>query len=150
MAGRVEWNGEALKAKLDAEMTRRLAASARLVSSHAKQPVSVAGTTKAATKFVGTGTIGKKDQVYKAGRRVYGSNPSRPGEPPHKQEGRLRGSITHQPVSGKLAQRVGTNIDYGRWLELGTANMAARPWLRRALIEKRGEIRLILIKRISS
>lgn len=131
MAGRVEWNGEALKAKIDAEMRRRLAASARLVSNHAKQLVSVAGTTKV------------------KGRRVYNSNPSRPGEPPHKQTGQLRRSITQQPVTGKLAQRVGTNIEYGRWLELGTANMAARPWLRRALIEKTGEIRVILTRRIT-
>ena len=78
----------------------------------------------------------------KVGSLVYGANPSKPGEPPHKQRGRLLGSVAWE-VAG-LVGRAGTNLLYGRWLEIGTRNMAARPWLRRALAECRDQIRAIL------
>lgn len=180
MAGRVEWNPEEFKRKLDQAMVRRLNASAIIVEDHAKRLLSVAGTSVAATAFIGNGIIGKmvaketktrvKDsamvngkvrkitrtessitytgKVYKAGRRIYGSNPSKPGEPPHKQKGDLRASVTHERDGSRLLFRVGTNKEYGRWLELGTANMAARPWLRRALIDQARRIRNILIARL--
>lgn len=64
-----------------------------------------------------------------------GHTASRPGMPPHVDTGRLRASITHE-VETRLLNiigRVGTNVKYGRWLELGTSRMAARPWLRPAL-----------------
>ena len=145
MAGRVEWNGDALKAKIDAEMRRRLAASAIVVEDHAKVLISVAGTS-------GGGKRDAQGKFIKGSytKIRYNANPSRPGEPPHRQTGHLRRSITHEVDATKLVSRAGTNVDYGRWLELGTVHVAARPWLRRALIEKRGEIRLILTKRIPS
>lgn len=61
--------------------------------------------------------------------------PSRPGEPPHVDTGRLRSSITHEveeTLTG-IVGRVGTNVVYGRFLELGTSKMKARPFLRPAL-----------------
>jgi HK97 gp10 family phage protein len=76
------------------------------------------------------------------GKLIYGANPSKPGEPPHKQKGRLHGSVAFT-VDG-LIGRVGTNVLYGKFLELGTRRMAARPWLRRALKEKESEIKTIL------
>ena len=80
-------------------------------------------------------------------KRIYGAFPSKPGDPPHKQHGRLRASITYDVIddaSGHVVGRVGTNLDYGRYLELGTRNMKPHPWLRRSLMECRGEIRAIL------
>jgi phage gpG-like protein len=76
------------------------------------------------------------------GSLVYGANPSKPGDPPHKQRGRLLASVAWEVVD--TVARVGTNLNYGRWLELGTTKMAARPWLRRALAETRDEVLRIL------
>lgn len=61
--------------------------------------------------------------------------PSQPGRPPAVDTGRLRASITHDMGSDSagLVARVGTDVTYGRHLELGTSRMAARPFLRPAL-----------------
>lgn len=49
--------------------------------------------------------------------------------------GRLRSSVTHE--TGKDQQgpvaRVGTNVEYGPFVELGTSRMTAKPFLRPAL-----------------
>lgn len=62
--------------------------------------------------------------------------PSRPGEPPHVDEGRLRASITteFQQTQNTMEARVGTNVRYGRFLEVGTRDIEPRPWLRPALM----------------
>lgn len=91
-------------------------------------------------------TVSFKDN--KNGKRVKvlgarGSSRSRPGQFPHKDFGRLRMSIA-QDFDGKTSTRVGTNVDYGRFLEFGTARMAARPWLRRSLMEERQKIEDII------
>jgi phage gpG-like protein len=143
MPGRVEWNGAAMQARIRKEMNRRLAVSSKMVRDHAKELISVSGTgggveRDEAGRFI-KGT-------YKPGK--LGSNPSRPGEPPHKQTGRLRGSVADALYPESTTARVGTNVKYGRWLELGAAHMAARPWLRRALLERAGVIRSILTKPI--
>lgn len=70
--------------------------------------------------------------------------PSLPGEPPHKRTGRGRASVAYE-VSG-LVGRVGTNVKYLRWLELGTLRVAARPWLRRALRESQAQITAIFAR----
>jgi len=75
--------------------------------------------------------------------RVHG--PSEPGTPPHINEGNLRKSIFWaMDPSGKLLVRVGTTVDYGLYLEEGTRNMAARPYLRPSLSEMQPKIRSIL------
>jgi hypothetical protein len=76
-----------------------------------------------------------KKRRSRIGKRIYGANPSAPGEPPHKQLGHLRRSVTYEVDAAASTGRVGTNLLYGLWLELGTRLMAARPWLRRALAE---------------
>lgn len=81
------------------------------------------------------------------GSRTYGVNPSKPGEPPHKQHGHLRRSVAREVLG--LVGRVGTSLKYGRWLELGTSKVAARPWLRRALAETRDQIKAILSAKMS-
>jgi hypothetical protein len=67
---------------------------------------------------------------------------SSPGQPPHRRTGRLRASVAYE-VDG-MTGRVGTNVQYGRWLELGTSRVDARPWLRPALMSSRQKIERIL------
>ena len=55
--------------------------------------------------------------------------------------GNLRNSITHE-VEKKEA-RVGTNVSYGIYQELGTSKMAAQPFLNPALEQNKGNIRKI-------
>jgi len=62
--------------------------------------------------------------------RSDGSRASAPGEYPMSDTGRLANNVVaNLPTSGNLSAEVGTNIQYGRYLEFGTSRMAARPWL---------------------
>ena len=86
-----------------------------------------------------------RNRAGQVAARIYGARRSTPGDPPYKQTGRLRSSITHEMITdgqGAIA-RIGTNLKYGLYLELGTRRMAARPYLRRALDETRDEIRAL-------
>jgi hypothetical protein len=129
----VEWYGEQQRARINREMEKRTKAAVRLVLNRARELVSVPGT----SKLGGTGRDSKGRF-----RKVYGAIRSMPGEPPRKQTGQLRRSIATEVRS--LVGRVGTNLLYGRHLELGTRHMAPRPWLRRALAESRQQIEAIL------
>jgi HK97 gp10 family phage protein len=132
----LNWHGDERLREIRSELDRRLARAAIVVGTGAKRLLSVAG----------TGARTREGQVAPAVRtgkkRVYGAFPSKPGEPPRKQTGRLRSSVTHE--IGRGIARVGTNVLYGRFLELGTRKMAPRPWLRRALDEAREQVRTIL------
>jgi phage gpG-like protein len=137
------WNGDKLTAKIHAEMRRRVRACCRLVEKRAKELVSISGTGIRASGV----NVRRRDGTVKKlrkGSTIYGANPSKPGDPPHKQHGQLRASISI--AVDDLIGRIGTNLDYGRWLELGARkrNLAARPWLRRALIECMPQIEAIL------
>ena len=80
---------------------------------------------------------------------------SRPGEPPAIDTGILRSSImseveeTGMNVIGRVGPDVeyiaakapiGTNVEYGYYLETGTAKMEARPFLRPSLHRTRKEV----------
>jgi HK97 gp10 family phage protein len=139
------WNGEQAKRLIRAAFVRNLKAAAIVVKNRAKVLVSVPGTAKAIRKM-SYRYGGLQFNVGKKGT-VYGAAVSDPGEPPRKQFGRLRASIASEADAGQLRARVGTNVKYGRWLELGTSRMAARPWLRRAMDESIGQVRAILARR---
>lgn len=136
MAGKLTWDGDRARARIEAELTRRLQRAAKVVWGRAKQLINVDGTGVRAT------SAGKGKARKRKGSLIYGADPSKPGDPPHKQRGHLLRSVAWE-VSGLVA-RIGTNLDYGRFLELGTVKMAARPWLRRALNETRDEVKRIL------
>lgn len=61
--------------------------------------------------------------------------PSEPGRPPAVVTGRLRGSVTWRLGEDALGlyADIGTAVEYGLYLELGTIYMAPRPFLRPAL-----------------
>ncbi len=67
------------------------------------------------------------------------ANRSMPGDPPNVDTGTLRRSITHELLNESTA-RVGSNIKYAPALELGTKNMAPRPYLRPAVANNRRKI----------
>ena len=153
------WKGDQVQKQIQAEMARRLKAAAYLVTNRAKELLSVEGTgVRVHEPGQGRGRNGKTGRYQKrkgklvetpAGsraKRVYGAFPSAPGEPPRKQTGVLRGSVTWELVQQgmKATARVGTNIVYGKYLELGTRKMKPRPWLRRALREVKDQIQAII------
>jgi HK97 gp10 family phage protein len=60
--------------------------------------------------------------------------------------GNLRNSITHE--LGKKEARVGTNVEYAPFVELGTVKMAAQPYLNPALEMNRSNIKKIFASAI--
>lgn len=47
--------------------------------------------------------------------------------------GNLRNSLTHQVIVDEKRVYIGTNVEYGKYVELGTAKMAKRPYLEPAV-----------------
>jgi len=88
----------------------------------------------------------------KAGiRRLHRA--SAPGEPPAVLTGTLWKSITHEGAKkqlkkGYFVSRVGSNIKYSFYLELGTINIKKRPWLKPALERAAPDIRKLFEKPI--
>ena len=81
--------------------------------------------------------------------------PSSPGHAPATVTGTLKRSIAHELSPTKLEGKVGTNIEYGRRLELGFIgvdskgrryNQAPRPYLRPALHKCEAAIALMFKK----
>jgi len=69
---------------------------------------------------------------------------SAPGEPPATQTGTLLRSITSETDKSKLIGRVGTNLEYGLALEIGTNNIKPRPYLRNNFENNKKEIAEII------
>lgn len=62
--------------------------------------------------------------------------------------GRLRSSITHMTKPSDNAVYVGTNVEYGPCVELGTVHMEARPFLKPAAADHADGYREILRRRL--
>lgn len=67
---------------------------------------------------------------------------SAPGETPATQTGTLIRSVTSE--TEKLVGRVGTNLKYGLYLEIGTKNIAPRPFLRSTFEKNKSKIAEII------
>lgn len=63
--------------------------------------------------------------------------------------GRLRNSITHAQA-GKDTEVIGTNMEYGPYVELGTHKQAAQPFLRPAAEGHGSEYKAIMQQMINS
>jgi hypothetical protein len=128
MANKLKWNEPKVRRRIEEEVGRRLDACGIIVTNHVKELLSVEGSAK---------SPGKR------GKLIFGANPSRPGEPPHVQSGRLRASMAWE--RNGLVLRIGTNVRYARALEQGRPPfLLPRPYLLRALNEKRAQIERIL------
>jgi hypothetical protein len=115
MSARLQWNGDEASKKAHAALVRFVTWCAIKTANQAKELLSVAGTGKVKGKQ--TGPV------------VH----SQPGEPPRKQTGRGRASVTYEVDQATATARVGTNVDYMAHQERGTKRgLAPRPWLRPA------------------
>ena len=75
---------------------------------------------------------------------VTSESPSRPGQPPARESGELLLSIRIEMDDNRLGARVGSNLDYASYLELGTRRMAERPFLLPALERARTDIEHVI------
>jgi len=124
MASGMIWHGPKVAKAIDTGLQRNLTKAALFVVRKVKQSLTKAGPTK-----------------------THPSTPaSSPGEPPHRRTGRLARSITHEVTA--TTARVGTNVKYGKFLEVGTGDMAARPYLRPAVYKNRKQIKKLLAGKI--
>lgn len=64
------------------------------------------------------------------------------GKPNYK-GGTLRNSITHQK-SGDMEVQVGTNVEYGKYVEVGTSKMRAQPYLKPAATDNTGVLKSLM------
>ena len=68
----------------------------------------------------------KSGRIYKRGNITHQA--SSPGQYPASNTGRLVSSVEIEGI-GTNVVRVGTALTYGAYLEFGTSEMSARPWL---------------------
>ena len=115
----MKWHGEKVQRKISGTMQDRLDACAMLWDGYAKQRLN--------------------QQVNRGG-----GNPSAPGGYPAMVTSHLRRNVMWERLSGKLAVRVGTNVKYGKYLELGTRRMAKRPWMTLTNRQTKDRMRRIL------
>ncbi len=115
------WNGAAAQKMVHDRASGKIKAACIYLSNVIKADISQAGTLRYNPVSAKTGKASKTQKT------IYNFTHSRPGSPPFKQTGHLRRSIAWE-VEG-LQGRVGTNLLYGRALELGTTRMAPRPFI---------------------
>jgi HK97 gp10 family phage protein len=106
-------NDKAFLAKLDADVERKLDKAAEMLRAQVVRNIS---------------------------ESAFAEGPSEPGNPPRARTGKLRQSILQRSV-GRFERIVGTTLKYGNYLEFGTSRMAARPFLRPALLSMRWKIK---------
>ena len=80
------------------------------------------------------------------GEGTYTHVASKPGSAPNTDNGGLVRSIAVEMNWSKREAFVGSNLDYGAFLELGTKNMDPRPWLEPALRKNMGNLNRNLSK----
>ncbi len=93
----------------------------------------------------------KTGSVYKRGQKVHKASAA--GEAPATDTGTLVSRIDHRFKRGReMVAIVGTEVAYGFWLEFGTVNMKARPWLQPAFDKtlKKNKARIGLVLRKAS
>lgn len=108
------WRGDFVMKKLGEESYNRLYALGEDLVTEVKDFISALGT----------------GRMYKKGKTVW-YKASAPGFPPVVKTGELKGSVSHVVVIKGEATflYIGTTKDYGYWLQVGTVNIEARPWL---------------------
>ena len=111
----VVWYGEEAKARIKNAAAVRVAYAGRAFRDHLRQRLSVPGPA-----------------------------PSAVGEDPHKQSGHGRRNVQVEFDRATVTSRVGTNVLYLFYQEIGTWKMGARPWMSRGIRDFARQIRAIL------
>ena len=114
----MKWHGEKFKAKVHGEYGKRLTMAA------------IEWTRTARAKMSGTGA---RSMAF-----MY----------PLKQTGHLRRNIDYEVDRINLKARVGTNVEYGKFLQKGTSKMRRRPWITLTNIVTFFRIRKLLTKKM--
>ena len=127
----VKWYGPQVTTEVKKITADKLERAARGFRDFLREKVSVPNTATL------TGPGGKHTQLR-------GANPSEPGEYPHKLTGQLRRNINMECDPTVMIARIGTNVLYGKFLELGTRLMEPRPWMSRGLMEFASRIKRIM------
>ena len=99
----------------------------------------------AAVKLIQDNSDGKAAIRFDPKRSV---NVSRPGTPPNTDTGRLVQSIKFDFKKDGLIGRIGSNLKYAKFLEFGTSNMSARPWLSTAVLVTSKEVAEVFRKAV--
>lgn len=124
------WNGPKVFSEIEDTMVNRLDLALMTLKNEARQLIS------RVQPVVGTGT------------RKRGTAPSLPNTPPKRVRGFLHSSIFSEIDRQKVRGRVGTPLKYGLFQEIGTKNIAPRPWMSVAMKNKRQRIKSILTRPI--
>lgn len=99
-----------------------------------------------AIKSIQKQTVGTYVIRYSQGGERYSHVASKPGDAPNTDTSAMVGSIAVQHKKGDLFSFVGSNLDYPKFLELGTKRMLPRPWLLPALNENMKNLEQNIIK----
>lgn len=129
----MRWYGPECTLKLRAAVGIRFDKAARTLRDYIREKLSVPNV-----------VIGWNRMKYGPIKGTRGSQPSKPGEYPRKLTGNLRRNVQSETDREALVARVGTNVPYGKYLELGTRKMLPRPWLSRGLTEIWSTLRKIV------
>lgn len=124
------WNGPKVFSEIEDTMLNRLDLALQTLKNEARKLIS------------------RNQPVVGTGTRKRGTDPSKPNTPPKRVRGFLHSSIFHEIDRKKIKGRVGTPLKYGLFQEVGTRNIAARPWMSVAMKNKRPRIKSILTKEI--
>ena len=146
--GTLIWNDKEFIALATTENVKAVTKAAIIVQAKAKKLIGGVGSGKLYRRRKQTGKRGTftANQWHRA---------SKPGQPPARDTGILANSVTFEvtrkgdrikgsvgPDIAKIkAQSPRTDPDYGFWLEVGTKDIAKRPWLRPALVKSRRKIK---------
>ena len=114
----MKWHGEKLTRKVHNEFAKRLTLAAILFTRTAKERMSKTGARSKAFHY------------------------------PFKQTGHLRRNVMYEIDRINLRARVGTNVEYGKFLQQGTRKMKRRPWLFLTRVLTFFKIRKILTKKM--
>lgn len=85
------------------------------------------------------GLQGEKNAIIEINNSVYHAPESKSG---YVRTGTLRNSLTHT-THGDAAY-IGTNVEYAPYVEMGTSKMAARPYLKPAVMNHLDEYKRIV------
>ena len=106
--------------------------------------ITAAKVQRTAIKTIRNPSMGTYVTRYTAGGKPYSHVAAKEGESPNTDTGRLIGSIAMDHVKGQKVAYVGTNVDYGFFLE----TVQNRPWLQPSLNQEIAGFKINMTKAV--